>query len=223
MVDLNHTRIDDIGAFAIADAIKQSNSLATLNLSLNSIGATGASSIADATKQSKSLTALYFGGNAISDFGAAAIADAIKKSTSLMAVDLSCNRINDVGASAIADAMKQSKSLITVDLSGNWIGAGASAIADAIKKKQFPGLGEFTRESGWFCRQIGHRRGQEAEQQGLGESLIGGKNTSFQTKKNRSFFFFPFDAFTKSTSASKGQHQQGVVARVGDSWESGAV
>ena len=125
------------GISVLCDIIKQSKSLAKVDLSDNRIGDECVSIIAEAIKQSTSLAAVDLCGNGIGAVGASAIAEAINQSTSLTSLSISQNSIGVVGASAIAEAIKQSKSLTWINLWGNSIGAvGASAIAEAIEQNK---------------------------------------------------------------------------------------
>ena len=111
LVNLNVSGNLDMGDLcSVAEATKQSRQLCQC-----------IRTIAEAIGQSKSLTTVDLSGNSIDDEAASAIAEAIKQSKSLITVDLSGNCIGDIGASAIADAIQQSKSLTSVDLSDNYI------------------------------------------------------------------------------------------------------
>jgi len=129
--------IGDADTFYIAEAIKQSTSLTSVNLSWNRFIAGHASTIAEGIKQSQSLKAVDLSWNRIGSVGASAISEAIKQSTSLTAVNLSANTIDATGAAAIAEAIKQSQSLATLDVSWNLLGAeGASTLAGAIAQSR---------------------------------------------------------------------------------------
>jgi len=69
-----------------------------------SISEFGAFAIAEAIAQSKSLTTVDLSDNRIGDVGAIAIAEAIRQSQLLVSVDLACNLIGANGAAAIAEA-----------------------------------------------------------------------------------------------------------------------
>jgi len=71
----------------------------------------GATAMAEAIHQSKSLTSADLSHNSIGDVGIFAIAGAIQQSKSLNMVDLSGNLIGVIGITAISEAIKQSKSL----------------------------------------------------------------------------------------------------------------
>ena len=86
-------------------------SMATLNLHSNSIGDVGAKAIAEAVKSSGSMATLDLSENQIGDVGAKAIAEAVKSSGSMATLVLSQNQIGDAGAKAIAEAVKSSGSM----------------------------------------------------------------------------------------------------------------
>ena len=135
-VDLSWKNIGDDGARALADALKVSCSMTSVNLIGNKIGADGARALADALKVSRSMTSVDLGGNKIGDDGARALADALKVSSSMTSVDLLQNDIGADGARALADALKVSRSMTTVNLSWNNIGDdGARALAELRKHR----------------------------------------------------------------------------------------
>ena len=65
------------GIKAVADALRVSGSLTSLNLRSNSIGAEGAKSVADALGVNGSLTSLDIRDNALGESGVAALREAV--------------------------------------------------------------------------------------------------------------------------------------------------
>ena len=126
--------INDIGAAAIAEALKNNTVLTFLNLDTNNIEDSGAAAISEALKANTALTWLYLRNNMIGDSGAAAIAEALKTNTALTRLWLQNSTIGDSGAAAIAEALKNNTALTMLHLGSNNIGnSGATAIAEALK------------------------------------------------------------------------------------------
>ncbi|MBF0360771.1 MAG: hypothetical protein HQK49_07160 [Oligoflexia bacterium] len=122
------------GTKLLADAIKKSKTLQSLNLRSNSIGAPGVKLLADAIKGSE-LQSLNLSTNNIGIEGVKAIAKAIEKSK-LKSLDLSVNRIKNEGVKFIAEAIEKSE-LQSLDLSYNRFNyVGAKLLVEAIKKSK---------------------------------------------------------------------------------------
>ena len=92
-VEKRNAFIDDIGAAAIAAALKNNVALTNLSLSNNAIGDNGAAAIAEALMNNTALTTLSLSNNNIADTGAAAIAVALQSNTALTLLDLDGNNI----------------------------------------------------------------------------------------------------------------------------------
>ena len=114
VLDLRGNNLGDGGAEAVAEWLKQNNTLHTLNLHYNQIGDDGAAAIAAALQTNTSLHTLRVGANQIGDVGAAAIAAALQANTSLHTLDVAGNHIGDAGAAAIAAALQTNTSLHTL-------------------------------------------------------------------------------------------------------------
>ena len=115
--DSNH--IGDEVAVALADALKENNSLTSINLERNHIGDEGAVALADVLKENSSLASLDLSLHNIGDKVAKALADALKANSSLASINLDSNHIGDEVAVALADALKENNSLIYINLIGN--------------------------------------------------------------------------------------------------------
>ena len=91
---------------------------------LNKIGDIGASAIADALKDNKTITGnIFLNQQLIGDLGAIAIAKAFKTNKTITGfIDLRDNQIGDAGAIALADALKVNKKIGGIYLRGNKIG-----------------------------------------------------------------------------------------------------
>ena len=133
-LDLSGNGVDGSGATCIAEAIKVINTLSSLNLSNNGIGDIGATSIAEAIKVNKTVTDLNLSRNGISYIGATSIAEAMKVNETLTHLSLWGNDIGDAGATSIAEAINVNETLTSLDLWFNHFSDdGVASLADAIK------------------------------------------------------------------------------------------
>ena len=133
-LDLSGNGVDGSGATCIAEAIKVINTLSSLNLSNNGIGDIGATSIAEAIKVNKTVTNLNLSRNGISYIGATSIAEAMKVNETLTHLSLWGNDIGDAGATSIAEAINVNETLTSLDLwSSHFSDDGVASLADAIK------------------------------------------------------------------------------------------
>lgn len=153
-MDLSTNTIEDVGAIAIAEALKDNASLTTLYLASNSIGASGAialfaakdnvaratldidltnnpgstvfDALADIT-EGKATTLNLLNAN-MGDVDATVIAGALKVTTALTTLYLGSNNIGVNGAVALWEALKVNPALTTLDLSNN----PGSTVYDAL-------------------------------------------------------------------------------------------
>lgn len=94
-----------------------------LSLRNNSIsfGDVGAAALAEALKVNAALTTLSLNGNNIGDVGAAALAEALKGNAALKELRLENTTVGDVGAAALVEALKINTALKTLYLHSNSI------------------------------------------------------------------------------------------------------
>lgn len=98
--------LEDDGAIALAEVLKNNNTLISLELEWNDIG----------------------------DIGAAALAAALKGNQTLRKLDLARNKITDAGISSFAELLKSKKNLDKLEVFGNPFGEkGAKALIDAMQ------------------------------------------------------------------------------------------
>jgi Ran GTPase-activating protein (RanGAP) involved in mRNA processing and transport len=121
----------------IASKLKVNDTLVTINLSFNDIGAEGALVIAGVlalTNVNTTLSTINLGCNGIGDKGAYAIAETLKTNHTLTNVNLHNNNVGAEGAIAIAQALHVNRTLKAINLNSNAIGdEGAITIAEAMK------------------------------------------------------------------------------------------
>ena len=86
-LNLNGKKIGDVGAVALAEALKTNTALEMVLLAGNSISDVGAAALADALQTNTALATLYLGYNLISEVGAAALAKGLKTNSVLSALD----------------------------------------------------------------------------------------------------------------------------------------
>lgn len=85
--------INDSGAAAIAEALKNNTALTFLNLGYNTIGDSGAAAIAEALKSNAALTELRLHSNNIGDSGAAALVEMLEINTAVTMLPLDNNNV----------------------------------------------------------------------------------------------------------------------------------
>ena len=113
------TNISDVGAVALAQALRHNSTLKYVHLSNNSISDAGAVALAQALHHNSTLEYVHLSNNSISDAGAVALAQALHHNSTLRWLDLSNNSISDAGAVALAQALHHNSTLLGLDLSGN--------------------------------------------------------------------------------------------------------
>lgn len=134
-LSLYTNNIGETGATAIANALKENENLVVLNFGNNDAGAEGCRAFANMLTQNKTLFHLHLGINKIDDGGAIEIANALKENNTLGVLHLNNNEIKCAGATAIANALTKNNTLLALYLSDNDIGvAGATSFANALKK-----------------------------------------------------------------------------------------
>jgi Ran GTPase-activating protein (RanGAP) involved in mRNA processing and transport len=134
-LDISKNGIGSAGAAALADALKMNTTLTTLDISSNyEIGDAGAAALAEALTHNTSLTELWISNNNIGLEGATALSEALKYNTGLKTLFINFNNIGDAGAEALAEALTRNTSLKTLNINNNNIGdAGAIALAEGLK------------------------------------------------------------------------------------------
>jgi Ran GTPase-activating protein (RanGAP) involved in mRNA processing and transport len=75
--------------------------------------------VAEFLRESRMLTSIDLSSAGISNTGVQVLAESLIKNQKLTSVDLSDNRIGEVGAQAIAEALKENRTLTSIDLSHN--------------------------------------------------------------------------------------------------------
>ena len=128
------TNMDAESVSVIAQLLRSSTVMTTLDLQGNNIGPEGAAALAGALRGDTTLTTLRLQGNNIGPEGAAALAGALRGNTILVTLNLSWNSIGPGGAAALAGALRGNTTLTTLDLPWNNIAAGGvEALAGALR------------------------------------------------------------------------------------------
>ncbi|CAE7598878.1 NLRC3 [Symbiodinium sp. CCMP2456] len=144
ILTLSCKRLGDSDAEALAEAIKVSPSIESIDLSSNQIGDMGAKALAEACKVSSSIRRIELASNHIGDAGAQAFAEAIRASHSLIYIDLTFNKMKDQGVKAVSDAVRDSSSNKEAFLEGNVIqdatikALQAAKVISVIRFKEAP-------------------------------------------------------------------------------------
>ncbi|CAF3765315.1 unnamed protein product [Rotaria magnacalcarata] len=124
--------IEDVGAYYLADALKQNQTLTLLDLAGNKIGDTGAKYFADALEKNQTLTILDLESNLIQDDGMKYLLDAVKNNKTLTTLDLSHNQLSNDGARYLFEVLKDNKTLENLKLEGN-IGNFCTVVSATIQ------------------------------------------------------------------------------------------
>ena len=156
-LNLRSNMCGDVGATALAEALKFDSGLQILDLRHNRIGEKGATALAEALKFNSTLQTLNLAHNAIVNEGVLALAEALKVNSTLQTLNLSYNKLRNMDtwahqvwkansvlpgfenyrvdrATAFAEALKTNSTLLTLELCENRVGdEGAIVIAEALK------------------------------------------------------------------------------------------
>lgn len=105
----------------LSNALHTNNTLISLNLECNKIGAPGAEALASAllTKGLYSMQHLGLAYNFVADNGAIALAEAIRSNTGLKTLTLKNNSIGPVGLAALAQALESGSNIESLTIFGN--------------------------------------------------------------------------------------------------------
>jgi hypothetical protein len=125
---------ENSGEFALlAEALGGNTTLIKLEV-IGYLGEVGAAAIADALRVNTTLTELNLRGNDVGEEGAKALADALKVNTTLTELDISCDYMGDEGAKALADALKINKTVTKLILFAyNITEEGEKALLEALR------------------------------------------------------------------------------------------
>ncbi|KAK6937531.1 Leucine-rich repeat [Dillenia turbinata] len=135
-VYLSYLNLEDEGAAAIADALKESASaLEVLEMAGNDITVEGANKLASLIAVKQSLNKLSLSENELKDEGAIMIAKALEEGHSqLHEVDMSTNMIRRVGARRLAQAVVNKSGFKLLNINGNYISEeGIDEVRDIFK------------------------------------------------------------------------------------------
>jgi hypothetical protein len=127
--------IGTVGAKAIADLLKEQESLLHLSLEWNQIGSTGAEYLAEALLMNRSLVYLDLRNNYINSDASVALAQAIMQNTSLKTLDLRWNQIEDHGILAFKGCILDRKPSLNLLFHGNLLSETAIVTLNEWLKK----------------------------------------------------------------------------------------
>jgi hypothetical protein len=134
-LDLSDTNIGDVGAVALAFALKNNNFITELYLMNANVGPSGANKLAGMLKVNYTLERLYLQSNTIGDKGAEALSSALKENISLRLLNLARCEIGDIGGASLAEGLLENEALHKLYLYNNNIGnIGAAALAEVVKE-----------------------------------------------------------------------------------------
>ena len=132
-LDLGHIRLTKDGADELADYVLKSGVLTELVLVDNSMGDVGAVALASALRDNVVLTTLSLWNDDIGNEGAAALASALRYNEVLQHLHLDINNIDDEGAKKLASALPVNRVLMSLGLTDNrFSDEGVKLIEDAV-------------------------------------------------------------------------------------------
>ncbi|URE41465.1 LRR [Musa troglodytarum] len=134
---LSYLNLEDEGAIAIANALKQSApSLEGLDIAGNDVTPEAAPALAGCVAIKKSLRMLILSENELKDQGAVLIGKALEEGhTQLRELDLSANLIQRVGARCLAQAVSNKPDFKLLNINGNAISdEGIDEVKEILKK-----------------------------------------------------------------------------------------
>lgn len=128
---LDHQKLGESGAQALADALPHCGSLMKLSLYDCDLGVGGARAIACSLPSCESLEILVLGKNNMGDVGVGVLSRSFRPTLKHLA--LFGNKIGDLGACSLAEALTECVDLEFLNLGENSIGdVGADALAQAL-------------------------------------------------------------------------------------------
>ena len=131
-LELTCDSFSDAGATQLAERLRASTALTSLDLSFNSIGDAAMTNLAECLRFNATLTTLVLAGNRIGDTGATRLAESLRINATLTRLNLSFNEIGAAGATQLAESLRNNITLTSFSLSLNNIGdAGARALRAA--------------------------------------------------------------------------------------------
>jgi Ran GTPase-activating protein (RanGAP) involved in mRNA processing and transport len=138
MLDLEGSKLGDLGATEVAKALRGNISIANINLNSNQIDSQGATSLAEAVGVSNVLQRIDLGRNRIGNDGALALASALRRNRSLRTLLVDENGIRDSGAIELLHAIEHIGKLTTFSVSeASLSNASAAVLAQLMAKSEF--------------------------------------------------------------------------------------
>nr|XP_010939912.1 RAN GTPase-activating protein 1 [Elaeis guineensis] len=134
-VYLSYLNLEDEGAIAIANALKQSvHSLDVLEIAGNEITAEAAPALAECVGSKQFLRKLNLSENELKDEGAVLIGKALEGHSQLKELDLSTNMIRRVGARCLAQVVSNKTDFVLLNINGNAISEeGIDEVKEILK------------------------------------------------------------------------------------------
>ena len=116
---------------ALAEALGESQSMTTLDISHNPLTAGSIGALADALEQSSTMTTLNMSFNNLTDVSAMVLAASLKKSNSMTNLDFHRNDdITVTGAEALAEWARECRGASTLVLDREYTGIAEQAMSD---------------------------------------------------------------------------------------------
>ena len=135
-LDLFHKQIDDAGAATLADVVRQTTTITSLNLGGNNFGNAGVAALAAALPVQATVTCLRMDAIHMTAAGVISLAEALRVDAmrGLTSLDIGSNRVFYEGATALANALRTNKTLTFLSLYDSEVGhVGGAALAAALR------------------------------------------------------------------------------------------
>ncbi|KAF4028875.1 Leucine Rich repeat [Phytophthora infestans] len=114
---LEGSEVDDGGAMAIANALKNNDTASSLHFRYNRIGDRGVIALTDALKMNTKVRMITLSEYPIGDDGAKALAEVLRANETITELHLTGRNIGDEGVKALAESLMVTKSMETFSLS----------------------------------------------------------------------------------------------------------
>lgn len=120
-LDLWRIHLDDTGAQALGDVLKENTSLISLYLGDNRIGKLGIQALSDALLLNTSLTKLDLSGNNLQEEVVPFFSQMFQTNRTLRVLNLSNNNFKKEGLCKLVEALQTNETLESIDLSANYL------------------------------------------------------------------------------------------------------
>lgn len=107
------------GCGTLCEALKVSQSITVIDLSLNNLGPEGARLIGEALKVNRSVKRFFLESNHLGPKGAGAIGEALKVNQTVTTLRIGFNSVGEEGTRAFEEALERNGSVVDIDIDSN--------------------------------------------------------------------------------------------------------